>query len=118
MTLAEQVYAQASVMLLDLDEADQQLLKILCQAAVSHLTARLREGLEPEDIASDFLSAASLYAVAALSEAGTEGRIEQFTAGDLTLRRGSGNAAACCLRYQAELVMLPYLQQRFYFSGV
>jgi hypothetical protein len=44
--------------------------------------------------------------------------MEQITAGDLTMRRKSGNAAGCCLRYQAELMMLPYMRDPFVFVGV
>jgi hypothetical protein len=38
--------------------------------------------------------------------------------GDLTVRHSSRNAAACCLRYQAELMMVPYTVDRFRFTGV
>ena len=41
-----------------------------------------------------------------------------FTAGDLTIRKGSRAAAANCLRTQAELMMAPYLKDRFSFRGV
>ncbi len=118
MTLTDQIYAQAALLVRDLEDADQALLELLCQSAAAYLKAKLRPGLEPEDLKADFVAAASLYAVAALSEAGEQGQFDQFTAGDLTLRRSSGNAAACCLRYQAELMMLPYTQDAFAFMGV
>ncbi len=118
MSLTEQIFAQASLLVQDLEGTDQELLKLFCQSAAAYLKAKLRPGLEPEDLKADFVAAASLYAVAALSETGEQGRIDQFTAGDLTLRRSSGNAAACCLRYQAELMMLPYTQGALAFMGV
>jgi hypothetical protein len=42
----------------------------------------------------------------------------QIQTGDLTLRRGSTDSAACCLRYQAEAIMTPYLKDPFAFMGV
>jgi len=53
-----------------------------------------------------------------MSEVETGVLPEQITAGDLTLRRSGSDAAACCLRYQAELMMLPYMKDRFAFVGV
>jgi hypothetical protein len=44
--------------------------------------------------------------------------VEQMTAGDVTLRRSGSNAAENCLRYQAELMIGPYLKDRFSFKGV
>ena len=61
------------------------------------------------------LRAAALEAVAALTE--TED-LDQVKVGDLTVRHSSRNAAACCLRYQAELMMVPYTVDRFRFTGV
>ena len=55
MTLTEQVYAQAALLAGDLDERQTNLLKLLCGASVSSLTARLREGLTPEDCKADLL---------------------------------------------------------------
>jgi hypothetical protein len=44
--------------------------------------------------------------------------VEQITAGDFTIRKGSRDAASNCLRAQAELMIAPYLQDRFCFRGV
>ena len=45
--------------------------------------------------------------------------LEQITAGDLTLRRtGKTDAASRVLRNQAELMIAPYLKDRFSFRGV
>ena len=61
---------------------------------------------------------ASLYALAALSEADELMRVQQIQIGDMTLKRGGSTAAAACLRYQAELMMAPYLKDRFCFRSV
>ena len=98
-----------------MDPRQETLLKLLCRSATSSLTARLREGVSPEDCKADFVAAASLFAVAAMSEAG---QLEEATDTDVTRRTGSDNAAANCLRYQAELIITPYLKDRFTFREV
>jgi hypothetical protein len=45
-------------------------------------------------------------------------RLEQITAGDITLKRAGGDVASNCLRYQAELMIAPYLANGFTFRGV
>lgn len=117
MTLTEQVFAQAQVLAGELEEKEQKLLEVLCQGATSALTARLRDGLSPEDCKADFLASASLFALASLSGAGGDG-LEQLTVGDLTLRRKNADAASNCLRNQAELIIAPYLKDNFTFMGV
>lgn len=118
MTLTDQVYTQAALMS-GVDAADQEvLLAVLCQSAVSALKEQLREGISVEDCKADFVAAASLYALAALSEADPLMRVEQIQIGDMTLKRGGSTAAATCLRYQAELMMSPYLKDRFCFRSV
>ena len=120
MMLTEQVYAQAAVLAGEVDARQQALLKVLCGAAVSSLASRLREGLTPEDCRGDFITAASLHALAALGSAAAEGLVEEFKAGDLTVRQGTAamDAAARCLQMQAETLMGPYLKDRFAFLGV
>ena len=118
MTLTEQIYAQARVLIRDLEDGDRPLLELLCRSAEVSLRAKLRSGVTPEDCKADFVAAASLYALAAMSEVDETAQMEQITAGDLTMRRSSCDAAACCLRYQAELMMLPYVADRFSFVGV
>lgn len=118
MTLKEQVLAQAAVLAGELDEAQLETLDALCGASVSRLQHRLREGLTVNDCKADFVAAASLYALAALNEVLAGSRVEQLVAGDLTVRRGSADAASRCLFHQAELVMAPYLKDRFAFLGV
>ena len=118
MTLTEQIYAHARVLVRDAQDENKQLLEILCRSAEVSLKAKLREGVSIEDCKADFVAAASLYAVAAMAEAGNAGDVEQFSVGDLTVRRSSRDAASCCLRYQAELLMMPYLKDRVAFVGV
>lgn len=118
MTLTEQIYAQALVLIQDSEDDKLPMLEILCRCAENSLRQNLREGIAPDDCKADFVAAASLYALAALSEMDEIAQMEQIKAGDLTLRRGSTDSAACCLRYQAEVMMMPYLKDRFTFMGV
>lgn len=118
MSLADQVFSQARFMAQELTAENEALLEIVCQATVSSLTVRLRDNLTPEDCLSDFVTAAGMYALAAMSDIGDWGQVEQLTAGDLTVRRGSGDGAANYLRTQADLLMAPYLKQPFMFAGV
>lgn len=116
MNLTDQIYAQALVMVGSLTAQQDALLRVLCQAAKATLAARLREGVVPEDCRADFVSAGSLLALAALSE--SDGSPERFTAGDLTVQKSGGSAAARCLRRQAEMILMPYVRDCFAFLGV
>ena len=118
MMLSDQVYAQALLLAGELEQKQMALLRVLCQGANNALASRLRDGLTPEDCKADFIAAASLLALAALSETDDMAQLEHIQAGDLTLRRGSPDSAACCLRYQAEVMMTPYLKDKFAFMGV
>ncbi len=120
MTVSEQVYAQALLLAGDLEEKQARLLEILCSAATAALTVRLRDGITPEDCKADFIAAASLYALASLGDADQETGVEEFRAGDLTVRQASGHrdAASRCLQRQADMMILPYLKDRFSFLGV
>ena len=68
MSLTEQIYAQALLLAGDLEEKQAKLLEVLCTAATRSLTARLRDGITPEDCKADFVAAASLYALASLGD--------------------------------------------------
>ena len=118
MSLTEQVYAQALLLAGELTEHQQRVLQALCAGKVSVLTARLRQGLKPEDCKADFVAAASLLALADMGSISDDARMEQITAGDFTIKKGSRDAASNCLRAQAELMIAPYLQDRFSFRGV
>ena len=116
MSLTEQIYAQALLMAGKLSQEQDELLRMLCRVAKTNLEGRLRSGLTPEDLRADFIAAGSLLALAALSE--SDDSPERFTAGELTVQRGSPSAAAECLRGQAELLMMPYVRDSFAFLGV
>ena len=111
-----QVYAQARLLSGDLDPEQDRMLELLCSSAASALAVRLRDGLRPEDCKADFIAGASLYALAALSECNME--TEQVKLGDVTVKTPGKNTAANCLRNQADLIMAPYLKDRFAFMGV
>ena len=118
MSLVQQVYAQAAVLAGELTQQQSRILEALCTAGTTAMAARLRDGLTPADCKADFIAAASLMALAALDGLDDERNVEQITAGDLTIRKGSRTAASNCLRTQAELMMAPYLKDRFCFQGV
>lgn len=118
MTLTEQIFAHALVLAGELEPRQEALLKLLCRSAENALSMRLRQGLSPEDCKADFISAAGLYALSAMSGSDEMNRLEQITAGDITLKRTGGDVASNCLRYQAELMIAPYLASGFTFRGV
>lgn len=119
MNLRDQVFAHAALMAAPLEENQVDVLRTLCTAASASLAARMRKGIQPEDCKADFIAAASMFALAALTQVREGENLEQITAGDLTLRKkGSGDVASNCLRHQAELVIAPYLKDRFCFLGV
>ena len=120
MTVNEQVYAQALLLAGDLEERQSQLLQVLCNAAVSSLEVRLREGITAEDCKADFIAAASLYALATLGDVEETVQVEEFKAGALTVRQSKSgrDAASNCLQRQADLIIQPYLKDRFSFLGV
>ena len=119
MSLRDQVLAQALLLAGQLTDRQQLVLGALCTAATASLNARLREGLQPEDCKADFIAAASLFALAALNSVKDGTALEQITAGDLTIRKSStADPASNVLRHQAELMIAPYLKDRFCFRGV
>ena len=91
---------------------------MLCSVAVASLTVRLKDNLRPEDCRADFVPGACLLALAALNGCRDTGDVEEFKAGDLTVKRKGTDAASRCLQKQAEILMAPYLKDRFVFVGV
>ena len=120
MNLIEQIQAHAQLMSGNISPMQTQMLKTLCQAAASYLESRLRDGLTPEDCKADFVAAASLLALAGLTSYRAEDFSEQITVADFTMKTTTGyrDAAANCLKMQAELMIAPYLKDRFAFMGV
>ena len=118
MILRDQVYAQALLLAGELEDCEGDILNALCTAATASLSARLRDGMRPEDCRADFVAAASLFALAALNEAGKTGGLEEFRAGDLTVKRSGMDTSSRCLQRQAELIIQPFLKDCFAFLGV
>ena len=120
MSLIEQVRAQALLLAGELNEQQIQVLGVLCQAAASSLESRLRDGLTADDCKADFIAAASLLALAAMNSVAGEESAEQISVGDFSVRtsKNRGDAASNCLKAQAELMIAPYLKDRFTFLGV
>ena len=116
--MTEVVFTQAMLLAPDVPEEEQEMLRILCQAAVVTLERKLRKNLTTRDCHNEFAAAASMYALAALSELSDLNQMEQITAGDLTLRRADSPLAANCLRAQADLLMAPYVKLNVAFMGV
>ncbi len=119
MTLKEQVYAHAALLAGQLDGNQPDILNALCCAVTASLTARLREGLRPEDCKADFVAAASLYALAELNAVKDGAALERITAGDLTIQKSAAaDPASNVLRNQAQMMIAPYLKDSFCFRGV
>lgn len=120
MMLNEQVFANALLLAGEVTEQQSRILEVLCNASTSSLKMRLRDGLTPDDCKADFIASASLMALAALAGVSGDVPVEQITAGDFTIRKGtiSYDAASNCLRNQAELMMASYLKDNFSFRGV
>lgn len=100
------------------DPRQEAFLQLLCQAVTSEMTARLREGLHPEDCRADFVVAAGLYVLAALAETDENLNLQHIQVGDLTVKPGGGENAARCMREQAARLLQPYCADNFSFRGV
>ena len=117
--MKQRIFDQAVLLAGEMDKAREDVLYVLCGAWASSLAARLRERMTPEDCGMDFATAAALFALADLN-ALEEADVAEFKAGDLTVKRGGSrkDAASRCLQRQAELLIAPYLKDRFAFQGV
>jgi len=113
--MQDQVVARAVLMAGELDGQKMELLRVLCAAAISGLTMRLKDGLTAEDCREEFITAASLHAMAAMSS--FEETVQEFKAGDLTVKQNR-DGYSTGLEQQAEKLMKPYLRDCFVFSGV
>lgn len=102
--------------------AEAPLLEALCTAAEAEAAGRLRDGEAAETCGEAFLCAAALLAAAGLLPCRDGGEVEQFTAGEVSLRTcGSGSMCetAAALRRQAAAIMAPYWgDDTFAFLGV
>ncbi len=120
MTLRDQVLAQSLLLAGELTEQQAQVLGALCTAATASLEARLRDGIQAEDCKADFIAAASLLSLAAMNGVTSENSTEQIAVADFSVKNSKNysDAASNCLRAQAELLISPYLKDRFSFRGV
>lgn len=102
----------------DAAEEEQELLGLLCRRAAEELKGRLRAEVSPEDCESAFVAAAAWMALDGLEAGRGVNGVEQFSAGDLTIRTGKGKAGGG-LYAQAMRLMGPYLEDdAFAFRGV
>ena len=102
-------------------DQEQPLLESLCACAEAQIAGRLAQGMTPEGCADAFTCAAALLAAAGLLSCRGAGGVEQFSAGEVSLRLSgdAGGSAAEALQRQAETMMAPYWQDdAFAFRGV
>lgn len=99
----------------------EELLLPLARAVEQQLAGRLKEGVVPEDCGTAFPLAAAMTVMDRLSAVtgGGSGEVTSFTAGDLTIRKGSGSGGNRSLSAQAEGLLAPWLGDNgFVFQGV
>lgn len=118
--MQEAAFNKAVLLVGALAEGREELLRFFCANFLSSLILRLREGLTEEAYGDAIASAAALLAGAALLRMAQEETLEEFKAGDLTVKQGGmdTDAAARSLEDQARLLAGPFLGNSFCFSGV
>ena len=119
--MQEAAFNKAVLLVGALAEGREELLRFFCANFLSSLILRLREGLTEEAYGDAIASAAALLAGAALLRMAQEETLEEFKAGDLTVKQSGGmdtDAAARSLEDQARLLAGPFLEDSFCFSGV
>ena len=103
-------------------QEETPLLEALCSAAESQVCSRLREGCTPEMCGDSLCCAAAMLAAAGMLTCRGGGEVEQFRAGEVSMRLGSGGDAcqeAAALRRQCASLMAPYWDDDgFAFVGV
>ena len=102
-------------------EAEQPILDTLCTAAGTELTMGLREGVTPEDCGNIYVFSAALIAVSEMMLLRGANGIEQFTAGEVSVKQTPEKTcvAAASLRCQANALMASFLKdEAFAFMGV
>ena len=118
MTLHEEIYAQALVLAGTVNETQSQLLRMFCISAATQLVARLQPGQSMDGCKTELITAAALYALAALSEIDEKTNLQRIQVGDVTMIPGGRMEAIRCLRRQADILMAPYCVSGFVFQGV
>lgn len=120
--MSEEILALCGAMGASADQ--EELLLPLVQAVEAQLAGRLKEGVKPEDCGTAFPLAAAMVVMDRLSgmTGGVgSGEVTSFTAGDLTIRKESGNGGQSGkgLSAQAEGLLAPWLGDTgFVFQGV
>ena len=119
MRILDQVIMQAELLAGTLDGPGRELLRLLCGAAVNTLGCQLKEEITPEQCRENFVAAASLYALAEWYRGKPGEAVEEFRAGDLTVKQGTGTARSPeSLKAQALELLRPNLKDSFRFLGV
>ena len=99
-------------------EEGGDILPALCKVAGAELLSSLRQGVSPEEIREQFVSAAGVLALS-MYIAVDDSRVSSFRAGNLSVSTVSGQADADSLRALAETMLASYLtDQGFAFLGV
>ena len=98
-------------------EDQRALLRPLIQAAQRSLTEQFRPGVQPADCGPAFPLAVAMLAMDGLNGVGGGDGVESFTAGEVTIRRGTRTGTD--LSGRARQLMAPWLRgQKFGFQGV
>lgn len=98
------------------DEDQEALLRLLAQAAAEQLAGRLKKGVSPADCGEAFLLACAMVAMDGLEGATGLGRVESFTAGEVSIRTGQGGDSRTA---RALELLAPWLGETgFAFRGV
>lgn len=116
MTLTQAVYEKAAALAGTMTAQQEQLLKTLCDGAVAYFTARLKEGVTQDSCREVLITAASLYALEGLDLAG--GQIQEFRAGDLTVKQGTAGGSKTSRVARIRALMAPYCKDSVCFLGV
>ena len=113
--MTEEIYTVAAALTAP-EEDEETLLRMFCQAEEQVL---LRRGPDlPGQCRETFVCAAGCLAAADLLDSRQSGGVEQFTVGDVSVKRGE-KGAADRLREQARRMLAPYWgQESFAFLGV
>ncbi|MGM9619319.1 MAG: hypothetical protein ACI3W8_05760 [Oscillospiraceae bacterium] len=97
----------------------EELLRLLCAAAESELTAKLKEGCTAEDCGEAFTCAAALLAAADFRAGLTAGgEPVSFTAGSVSVSTGGAESAAMLRRQARRLLSGRIEDDGFAFQGV
>ena len=114
--MTEEIYTVAAALAAPVEE-EETLLRRFCQAEEETLLRR--EPALAQLCGETFVCAAGCLAAADLLDSRWSGEAEQFTVGDVSVKRGAAGDAAGRLREQAERMLAPYWgRESFAFLGV